>query len=204
MEKNPNETILIPMLNKRVSDLYSTNILLEAKLAWNEEERMELLKKIEAKDEQLSIFKSIDGDRETEMNNRIEQARASAKEAAEREKAEMARDFERQKTELLQSIDERIQIAVNDVKRAAGTDISTANAYRQEAEKKSNILLEQMALLQKQITENETETARLESVNATLKQKIYDLENPKPVSVEKPKPSGKKAKSTAVIGGETY
>jgi hypothetical protein len=41
---NPNETILIPLLNKRVAELLSQNIMLEAKSILLEQEKEALLK----------------------------------------------------------------------------------------------------------------------------------------------------------------
>lgn len=43
---NPNETILIPLLNKRVGELFSQNIVLEAKSILLEQERDTLSKQV--------------------------------------------------------------------------------------------------------------------------------------------------------------
>lgn len=50
---NPNETILIPLLNRRVGELLSQNIVLEAKNILLEQEKELLLKKLEETNQSL-------------------------------------------------------------------------------------------------------------------------------------------------------
>lgn len=55
---NPNETILIPLLNRRIADLVSQNIVFEAKNILLEQEKEALLRQIQELNEKIDKMES--------------------------------------------------------------------------------------------------------------------------------------------------
>jgi len=99
--KNPNETILIPLLNKRLTDLVVTNILTEAKLLYCEEEKTELktlLEKEQTAAKQLvennsSAFSKALQEQTQSIRDACEQEKTAVQQAAEYSKQEIAKNW---------------------------------------------------------------------------------------------------------------
>jgi chromosome segregation ATPase len=99
--KNPNETILIPLLNKRLTDLVVTTILTEAKLLYCEEEKTELktlLEKEQTAAKQLaednaSAFSKALQEQTQSIRDTCEQEKTAVQQAAEHSKQEIAKNW---------------------------------------------------------------------------------------------------------------
>jgi chromosome segregation ATPase len=99
--KNPNETILIPLLNKRLTDLVVANILTEAKLLYCEEEKTELktlLEKEQTAAKQLvednsSAFSKALQEQTQSIRDACEQEKTAVQQAAEHSKQEIAKNW---------------------------------------------------------------------------------------------------------------
>jgi len=148
MDTNPNETILIPILNKRVNDLTTANILLEAKLTWTEQEKEAVLKENEEKDIKIADLQSLLESEKNRIATSTETELRAAREKWETEKAELLKEFERRRQEIIVSVEDSKNLMINDIKRAAGVDISNAVAHRQETERENAALKAQLAEMQ--------------------------------------------------------
>ena len=99
--KNPNETILIPLLNKRLTDLVVTNVLTEAKLLYCEEEKTELktlLEKEQTAAKQLaennaSDFSKALQEQTQSIRDTCEQEKTAVQQAAEHSKQEISKNW---------------------------------------------------------------------------------------------------------------
>lgn len=99
---NPNEVILIPLLNKRVTDLYTQNILLEGKLLWAEREKEELQQQLQA----------ASGNQSAAVTDATTRERA----AAEREKQEIISRMEAEKRAISENWEREAETRVGVVK----------------------------------------------------------------------------------------
>lgn len=81
--KNPNETILIPLLNKRLTDLVVANILTEAKLLYCEEEKTELKTLLE---KEQTAAKQLVEDNSSAFSKALQEQTQSIRDACEQEK----------------------------------------------------------------------------------------------------------------------
>lgn len=88
---NPNETILIPLLNKRVGELTTTNILIEAKLLYAEEEKKELRSALDA--EQARFASAIEEEKARLAQSLKEQTQI-VRDSCERDKQTIAQNWQ--------------------------------------------------------------------------------------------------------------
>jgi chromosome segregation ATPase len=122
--KNPNETILIPLLNKRVSELTTTNILIEAKLLYAEEEKKELQDALEA--EKARFAAAIEGEK-AQMAQSVQEQTGIVREACERDKQTIAQNWQNELS--VQTGNLKGQIAgLSDQLAAANAQISALQA----------------------------------------------------------------------------
>jgi chromosome segregation ATPase len=205
MDKNPNETILVPMLNRRVADLTVTNILLEARLTWEESEKKRLTEELFQEQEKHSALQQGQADHQAAIAAAEERGRQSALVAWETEKSALLCSFEDQKRDLNASIAN----AVADVKRASSMDIGFANAQRDEIGRECEALRVRIAELESRaehLSAAKAERDLLATENAELQSRVAKLQAEvdsltQPAQVIAPKKRGKKV---AVMGGDTY
>lgn len=113
---NPNEVILIPLLNKRVTDLFTQNILLEGKLLWAEREKEELQQQLQTASSNHAAA--------------VSDAIARERDAAEREKQQIISRMEAEKHTISQNWEREAETRVGAVKaqlHAMQTQFSAAN-----------------------------------------------------------------------------
>jgi chromosome segregation ATPase len=177
---NPNETILIPMLHKRVNDLTTATIMLEAKLAWAEEEKKELVSEIGGKNQQILDLEHSQAANQQAIEDQLETARQKVRAQWQAEKTELLLGFEKEKQQIASSFDQKLEFITNDVRRAAQMDIGFANARVDEVSRE----------------------------NKQLKARIAELEGtilpPTPDSSNKGSPKKRSKKESTVMGGDTY
>lgn len=206
MEHNPNETILIPLLNKRVTDLTTANILLEAKVAWAEQEKDALAEEVKKKTEEIEGISAMHTDHAAALATAVEEAKQAVRGEWEAEKTELLKSFEDQKKDLSASI----TFAVNDVKRAANMDIGYANSQRDEIAAQYSALQQRMNELEgirAQFENMKIQYASILAENAQLKRTVEELKPlPQPPVQEAQVIGGKKRskKKAVVLGGDTY
>lgn len=177
---NPNETILIPMLHKRVGELTTENILLQARLQWTEQEKSEMLAEVGSKTQRILDLENSEG-------GKIESAQAAVR-------AECAKD----KAAAVQAATAEMRAAVEraEAEKTALRNI-TESEKRAVAENWQRELQMQTVNLKAQI---QALTEQLNEANAT----IASLQPPKPVEPTKPEPKRKGKKDVAVMGGGTF
>jgi chromosome segregation ATPase len=95
--KNPNETILIPLLNKRLTDLVVTNILTEARLLYCEEEKTELKTLLE---KEQTAAKQLAEDNSSAFSKALQEQTQSIRDACEQEKTAVQQAAEHSKQEI--------------------------------------------------------------------------------------------------------
>lgn len=97
---NPNETILIPMLHKRIGELTSENILLQARLQWAEQEKSEMITEMGGKTQRILDLEHTEAGKLQAVQDAVraecEREKAAAVQAAT---AEMRAAVERAETE---------------------------------------------------------------------------------------------------------
>lgn len=176
---NPNETILIPLLNKRISELYTASLLLEAKLQWADQEKSTLIAEIGGKTQRIL-------DLEHAEPNKIEAGIAAARTEWEREKSNLTDSLNRER----ESVQEKIA--------AVQTNIEAEK--RQIAQNWQNELAVQTGVLRGQIAALTEQLATANSTVSLLKSEIEAAKAVVPVDTSKRK--GKK--EAAVMGGGTF
>ena len=194
---NPNETILIPLLHKRVGELTSENILLQARLQWTEQEKSEMLAEVGSKTQRILDLENSEG-------GKIESAQAAVRAECEREKAaavekataEMRAVLERTTAELRSTAERAEQ------ERAALRNITEAEK-RTVVENWQRELDTQTGSLKAQI---QALTEQLNGANATIGSLQALVEAAKPAAEPpKPEPKRKGKKDAAVtMGGGTF
>jgi len=98
--KNPNETILIPLLNKRLTDLVVTNILTEARLLYCEEEKTELKTLLE---KEQTAAKQLAEDNSSAFSKALQEQTQSIRDACEQEKTAVQQAAEHSKQEIVKN-----------------------------------------------------------------------------------------------------
>lgn len=121
---NPNETILIPMLHKRVGDLTSENILLQAKLQWMEQEKEELIAEMGGKTQRIL-------DLEHAETAAIETAKAAVAEKSAAELRAVVDRCEQEKAAIRSQIDAEKRVVAENWKRELQVQTATLNAQIQ-------------------------------------------------------------------------
>lgn len=177
---NPNETILIPMLHKRVGELTSENILLQARLQWAEHEKAELLGEVGAKTQRIL-------DLEHSEAPKIEAAQSAVRAESEKEKAAAV---EKATTNMRAALERAEQ-------EKTALRVSTENEKRTIVENWQRELQMQTGNLKAQI---QALTEQLNTANAT----IASLQSVKLVDPPKPEAKRKGKKDVAVMGGGTF
>lgn len=103
--KNPNETILIPLLNKRLTDLVVANILTEAKLLYCEEEKTELKTLLEK--EQTAAKQFVEGNASA-FSKAVQEQTQSIRDACEQEKIRIHQAAEYSKQEIAKNWEQEL------------------------------------------------------------------------------------------------
>lgn len=177
---NPNETILIPMLHKRVGELTTENILLQARLQWTEQEKSEMLAEVGSKTQRILDLENCEG-------AKIESAKTAVRAECEREKAAAV---EKATAEMRAAI-ERVEHEKAALRNITETEKRTiAENWQRELQIQTGNLKAQIQVLAEQLNE----------ANAT----IASLQPPKPAEPTKPEPKRKGKKDVAVMGGGTF
>lgn len=103
--KNPNETILIPLLNKRLTDLVISNILTEAKLLYCQEEKAELKTLLEK--EQTAAKQFVENNASA-FSKALQEQTQSIRDACEQEKTAVQQDAEYSKQEIAKNWEQEL------------------------------------------------------------------------------------------------
>lgn len=211
---NPNETILIPMLHKRVGELTSENILLQARIQWAEHEKAEMLAEVGAKTQRIL-------DLEHAETGKIESAKAEVRAQYEREKTVLMQSiqnersaFQQEKTTLTQSLETERQ-KIREEAQSANADAlrqeraNVAEGLRIRYENQRNELVSryetEKAELQAQINTLTGTVLSLQSQVNELAEKVPPAPATQPPAPQKPSKRGKKGKEeAAVMGGGTF
>ena len=218
---NPNETILIPMLHKRVGELTSENILLQAKVQWTEQEKLEMLAEVGAKTQRILDLEHAEA-------SKIESAKASVRAEWEREKSAMVQSLQaeqaklqQERSALLESVEaekqklqQTIEAEKNQWLENEMQSISEAARLRYQSEKLQMISRyeQEKADLQAQVN---TLTGTVVSLQAQVNELAAKIPPAAPIVVsapetakQPPKPAkkGKKGKKEepAIMGGGTF
>ena len=177
---NPNETILIPMLHKRVNELTTENIMLQARLQWAEQEKSEMLAEVGSKTQRII-------DLENSEAAKIDLIRDSVRSECDREKAAAVE----QATAQIRAAVENAEHEKAALRNITETEKRTiVENWQRELETQTGNLKAQIQSLSEQLA----------AANAT----IASLQPPTPTEPPKPEPKRKGKKEPVVMGGDTY
>ena len=177
---NPNETILIPLLHKRISDLTTETLLLQARLQWVEEEKKEMLGEIGSKTQRILDLEHAEA-------GKIDGAKTEVRGQFENEKAALLQSFQAERT-AFQEEKNRIRAGIEDEKRII------AENWQREMATQTGHLRGQIESLMAQLNASNSKVSELQSV-------IAQWQSPDPV---KPEPKRKGKKEATAMGGGTF
>jgi hypothetical protein len=126
--KNPNETILIPLLNKRVTELTTANILTEAKLLYAEEEKKELQDALEA--EKVRVVEAAESEK-ARFTEALQEQTQIIRNACEQEKKQLHETAEASKHTIAQNWQNELNVQTGNLKaqiQGLNSQLEAANA----------------------------------------------------------------------------
>lgn len=177
---NPNETILIPLLHKRVGELTSENILLQARLQWTEQEKSEMLAEVGSKTQRILDLEHAEA-------GKLQAIQDAVRAECEREKAAAVQTA----TAEMRATVERVEQEKTALRNITETEKRTiVENWQRELAIQTDNLKAQIQSLSEQLV----------AANAT----IASLQPPTPAEPPKPEPKRKGKKDAAVMGGGTF